>query len=77
MFSTPERKPSFSIQKVRLDKGKDDDNYVEMDDNHGDIKMSSRNEDDNLSYVVDTGDNGIQSDQESSDDDKSDTQGWK
>ncbi len=41
MFLTPERKPSFPIPKVMLDKGKDDDNNVEMDDNQSDSKMSS------------------------------------
>ncbi len=56
-----------------LDKGKDDDSDVEIDDNRSDSKMSSGYEEDNLSYVVDTGNNGINSDQESSYDDKSDT----
>ncbi len=56
-----------------LDKGKDYDNNVEMDDNQSDSKMSSGDEEDNLSYAVNTGDNDIHSDQESSDDDKSDT----
>ena len=72
-FSTPERKPSFPMPKVLLDKGKDDDNDVEMDDNQSDSKMSSGDEEENLSYAVNTGDNGIHSDREYSDDDKSDT----
>ncbi len=73
MFLTPERKPSFPIPKVTLDKGKDDNNDVNMDDNQSDSKMISGDEEDNLSYAVDTGDNSIHSDQESSDNDKSDT----
>jgi len=73
MFLTLERKPSFPIPKAMLDKSKDDDNDVKMDDNQSDSKMSFGYEEDNLSYAVDTGDNVIHSDQESSDDDKSDT----
>ena len=73
MFSTPERKSSFQVPRVSLDKGKqDDDNDVEMDGNQSDSKMSPGDEEDNLSFAADSEDNGIHSDQESFGDDKSD-----
>ena len=43
-----------------------------MDGNQSDSKMSPGDEEDNLSFAVDSEDNGIHSDQESFDDDKSD-----
>ena len=48
MFLTTERKPSFHIPNVTLDKVKDDDNDVEMDDNQSNRKMISGDEEDNL-----------------------------
>jgi hypothetical protein len=73
MFLNLERKPSFPIPKVKLDKGKDDKNNVKMDDKQSDSKMSSEDEEDNISFVVDVGYISIHSYQESSDNDKSDT----
>ena len=72
MFLTQERKPSFPIPKVTIDKGKDDNSNVKMDGKRSDSK-SFGDEEDNLSYAVNTGDNSIHSDKEFSDDDKSDT----